>query len=210
MAPDFTRSVLIVPAMNYSLLLTRSIDFDPFAQVLYPAYPDELIRPLLLSLTQTLWDRGDPDGYAWHMTDDPYPNTPRHTVLLHMAVGDHQVANVATQVEARTIGARLRLPAVDPGRSSDVHPFYGIEPITKYPYGGSALVVWDIGPLRAGDTLGTPLPPITNTAPRLGKDPHGLTGREVAAQLQFSRFIDGAFVDVCGGLPCHAAGWTGP
>ena len=43
MAPDFTRSVLIVPAMNYSLLLTRSIDFDPFAQVLYPAYPDELI-----------------------------------------------------------------------------------------------------------------------------------------------------------------------
>ena len=209
-APDFTRSVLIVPAMNYSLLLTRSVDFDPFAQVLYPAYPDELIRPLLLSLTQTLWDRGDPDGYAWHMTDDPYPNTPRHTVLLHMAVGDHQVANVATQVEARTIGARLRLPAVDPGRSTDVHPFYGIEPITKYPYGGSALVVWDIGPLRAGDTLGTPLPPITNTAPRLGKDPHGLTGREVAAQLQFSRFIDGAFVDVCGGLPCHAAGWTGP
>ena len=35
-------SVLIVPAMNYSLLLTRSIDFDQFAQMLYPAYPDEL------------------------------------------------------------------------------------------------------------------------------------------------------------------------
>ena len=83
-APDFTRSVLIVPAMNYSLLLTRSIDFDPFAQVLYPAYPDELIRPLLLSLIQTLWDRGDPDGYAWHMTDDPYPNTPRpHGAAAH-------------------------------------------------------------------------------------------------------------------------------
>ena len=99
----------------------------------YPAYPDELIRPLLLSLIQTLWDRGDPDGYAWHMTDDPYPNTPAHTVLLHMAFGDHQVANVATEVEARTIGARLRLPAVDPGRSTDVHPFYGIEPITQVP-----------------------------------------------------------------------------
>ena len=36
--------------MNYGLLLTRSIDFDPFANVLYPAYPDELTRPLLLSL----------------------------------------------------------------------------------------------------------------------------------------------------------------
>jgi hypothetical protein len=214
-APDFTRSVLIVPAMNYSLLLTRSIDFDQFAQVLYPAYPDELTRPLVISLIQTLWDRGDPDGYAWHMTDDPYPNTPAHTVLLHMAVGDHQVANIATEVEARTIGARLRLPAVDPGRSSEVEPFYGIRPITRYPYGGSALVVWDIGPLRppgctGSACIGTPTPPIGNTAPRLGIDPHGLTGREVSAQLQFSRFIDGAFVDVCGAKPCYAAGWTGP
>jgi hypothetical protein len=207
-APDFTRSVLIVPAMNYSLLLTRSIDFDPFAQVLYPAYPDELIRPLLLSLIQTLWDRGEPDGYAWHMTTDPYPNTPAHTVLLHMAFGDHQVANVATEVEARTIGAKIRLPAVDPGRHRDVHPYYGIEPISHYPYRGSALVVWDIGPLR-GD-LGTPAPPITNTPPELGRDPHGITGREVGAQLQFSRFIDGEFIDVCLGIPCHAAGWTGP
>jgi hypothetical protein len=207
-APDFTRSVLIVPAMNYSLLLTRSIDFDPFASVLYPAYPDELIRPLLLSLIQTLWDRGEPDGYAWHMTTDPYPNTPAHTVLLHMAFGDHQVANVATEVEARTIGAKIRLPAVDPGRHTDVHPYYGIEPITHYPYRGSALVVWDIGPLR-GD-LGTPAPPITNTPPELGRDPHGITGREPAAQLQFSKFIDGEFIDVCSGVPCHAAGWTGP
>jgi hypothetical protein len=207
-APDFTRSVLIVPAMNYSLLLTRSIDFDPFAAVLYPSYPDELTRPLVISLIQTLWDRGEPDGYAWHMTDDPYPNTPAHTVLLHMAVGDHQVANVATQVEARTIGARLRVPAVDADRSADVEPFYGIKPITRYPYKGSALVAWDIGPLRG--SLGTPVPPITNTPPRLGVDPHGLTGREPSAQDQFAAFIDGAFIDVCGAKPCYAQGWTGP
>jgi hypothetical protein len=213
-APDFTRSVLIVPAMNYSLLLTRSIDFDPFAQVLYPAYPDELTRPLLLSMIQTLWDRGEPNGYAWHMTTDPYPNTPAHTVLLHMAVGDHQVANVATQVEARTIGAKLRVPAVEPFRSNDVQPFYGIKPITEWPYDGSALVVWDIGPLRppgcsGSACLGTPLPPDTNTAPRVGRDPHGLTGREIAAQLQFSEFIDGDLIDVCLGKPCYAAGWEG-
>src|SRR4029453_4658319 len=127
--------------MNYSLLLTRSNDFDPFAAVLYPSYPDELIRPLLLSLIQNLWDRGEPDGYAWHMTDDPYPNTPAHTVLLHMAVGDHQVANVGTEGEARPAGAPTRTPIVAPGRSTEVQPFYGIKPITKYPFKGSALVV---------------------------------------------------------------------
>ena len=207
-APDFRRSVLIVPAMNYSLLLTRSIDFDPFAALMYPAYPNELERPLLLSMVQMLWDRGEPNGYAQHMTDRPYPNTPAHTVLLHMAFGDHQVANVATEVEARTIGARIRMPATDPGRHTDRVPYFGIEPIRRYPYGGSALVVWDIGPLRPPD--GTAPPPITNTPPRLGRDPHGLTGREPLAQLQFSEFIDGALIDVCGPSPCYAAGWTGP
>jgi hypothetical protein len=217
-APDFTRSVLIVPAMNYSLLLTRSIDFDPFASVLYPSYPDELIRPLLLSLIQTLWDRGEPNGYAWHMTDDPYPNTPAHTVLLHMAFGDHQVANIGTEVQARTIGARIRLPGVDPGRHADDDPYYAIERIRRFPYRGSALVVWDIGPLRPPgceapgppDCQGTGRPPTTNLPPRLGRDPHGVTGREPLAQLQFARFIDGELIDVCGDDPCYAAGWTGP
>jgi hypothetical protein len=217
-APDFRRSVLIVPAMNYSLLLTRSIDFDPFSALMNPAYPNELERPLLFSMIQMLWDRGEPNGYAQHMTGDPYPNTPPHTVLLHMAFGDHQVANVATEVQARTIGARIRVPAVDPGRHTDRVPYYGIEPIRGYPYGGSVLAVWDIGPLRppgcgapgAPACEGTAAPPITNTPPRLGRDPHGLTGREPLAQLQFSEFIDGELVDVCGALPCYAAGWTGP
>jgi hypothetical protein len=208
-APDFTRSVLIVPAMNYSLLLTRSIDFDPFRSILYPAYADELQRPLLLSMIQNLWDRGEPNGYAWHMTDDPYPNTPSHTVLLHMAFGDHQVANIGTEIEARTIGAKLREPAVDPGRSNDVSPYFGIERIRRFPYRGSGFVVWDIGPFRAGG-LGTDKPPISNTAPRVGVDPHGVTGREPTAQDQFSAFIDGQLIDVCGAEACHAAGWTGP
>src|SRR5829696_4354601 len=34
LAPDFDRSVLYVGAMNYSLLVTRSVDFDPFGGLL--------------------------------------------------------------------------------------------------------------------------------------------------------------------------------
>ena len=56
-SPDFTRASLGVPAMGYSTLLTRSIDFDTYAPILYPAYPNELSRPLALSLIQMLWDR---------------------------------------------------------------------------------------------------------------------------------------------------------
>ncbi len=108
--PDIKRTVLYVPGMNYSLLLTRSVDFNDYATVLYPSYPDEGSRPLLLSLIQSMWDRGEPDGYANHMTAHPLPGTPPHKVLIDYAYGDHQVANVSTEVEARTIGAPLRRP----------------------------------------------------------------------------------------------------
>src|SRR5829696_813741 len=209
-APDFERSALIVPGMNFSLLIPRSSQFSRFADVLYPSYPDQLERSLLVSMIQLLWDRGEANGYAWHMTRDPYAGTPRHTVLLHEAFGDHQVANVATEVEARVIGARLRTPAVDPGRSRDRRPFYGIRPVPRYPWPGNALVVFDTGPPR-GD-LGTPAPPLVDRPPASGVDPHALTGFEPAAALQFSEFLklDGAFVDTCGPNPCYAAGWTGP
>jgi hypothetical protein len=201
-APDFDRAVLGVPAMNYSTLLRRSVDFDMYAQLLYPNYPNELERPLILSLIQILWDRGEANGYAHHMTDNPYPNTPPHNVLLHLAFGDHQVANVATEVEARTIGAYIRSPAIDPGRHSDVNPYFDIPPIQSYPLDGSALVIWDSG---------QPTPPTTNTPPRDGSDPHGHPRNDVKARLQKSEFlkIGGQVVDTCGPIPCYANGYTG-
>ena len=78
-SPDFTRASLGVPAMGYSTLLTRSIDFDAYSRILYPAYPNELSRPLALSLIQMLWDRGEPNGYAHRMTDPAARRTRRRT-----------------------------------------------------------------------------------------------------------------------------------
>ena len=150
-AQDITRGVLGVPGMNYSLLLTRSTDFALYAGILNPAYPNQLQRPLILALAQMLWDRSDPNGYAPHMTTDPLPNTPAHTVLLHLAFGDHQVANVATEIEARTIGASIHQPAIAPLRHSDVTPYFGIPAIPSYPFNGSALIVWDSGAADAAD-----------------------------------------------------------
>ena len=87
----------------------------PFAALLYPNYPDELVRPLILTLVQMLWDRGEPNGYANRMTTNPLPDTPPHRVLLNRRLGDHQVTNFAADVEARTIGASAHVPILDPG-----------------------------------------------------------------------------------------------
>jgi hypothetical protein len=215
-APDFTRAYLGVPGMNYSTLLTRSVDFDSYAVVMNNSYTEEIERPLLFSLIQILWDRAEANGYAHHMVRDPYPDTPRHRVLMHQAFGDHQVANVATEVEARTIGARVRRPMVDPGRSPDRTPWYGIPRIKRFPFSGPAsLVVGEIGPLRTegGEEKGTTPPPTTNTPNDEGVDPHGPDFSETpAGQRQIARFlITGRVFDVCPRRrPCYLDGWKGP
>jgi hypothetical protein len=211
-APDYTRAVLGVPGMNYGgVLLQRSIDFTPFSIFLYGVapgggYTDKSIHPLILDLMQQLWDRGEANGYAAHMTSDPLPGTPAHKVLLHVAYGDHQVSQYAAAVEARTIGASVHQPALDfPARAQDVNLFYGVPAIPSYPFDGSAIVVWDDGPGRV------PPPPLTNTPPTTGPDPHGSPRATVAARAQKSAFLDnanGGVVDVCGGQPCHTDVFT--
>jgi hypothetical protein len=216
-APDFTRASLGVPAMNYSVLLPRSVDFDPFAGVFYPSYPNETARPLILDLIQMLWDRGDPNGYAHRMTDDPLPNTPAHQVLMDVAFGDHQVTIYQADVEARTIGAKAHRPVLFRGRWPDTNVLWNVPRIRKYPYTGSAIYYWDIGPVREdpanpGKFIGVPPPPYENLPNRGGEDPHSAPRGAPAAEQLVSDFLNGAIPesDNCGGGPCFAGGFTGP
>ena len=213
-APDFDRAVLGVPGMNYSTLLRRSVDFDSYATLMYRTYPDEGERPLVLSQIQLLWDRAEANGYAHHMTDDPLPNTPAHKVLMHPAFADHQVTNIAADVEARTIGAATKDPVLDPGRSFEREPLWGI-PRVSFPWSGSAIVYYDSGPFTAANPDGARTHPTTETPPRppeYGEDPHGDPRAARHARVQKSEFlkIGGGVVDVCGGGPCYAGDWTGP
>jgi hypothetical protein len=227
LAPDFQQSVLGVPGMNYSTLLRRSVDFDQYAELpnlgLYDNYPNELERPLLLGLMQMLWDRGEGNGYAHHMTTNAYANTPEHHVLLHPAVGDHQVANLTAEIQARTIGASVMQPSLDPGRHWQSNPFFQIPSIGSYPFGGSALVYWDGGPVGfdgvpfGGRGLGSGVAPNENVPPRpengFGEDPHSYPRYTPAAQQQMSDWLmpngTGALQSNCGG-PCYSNGYPGP
>lgn len=197
-SPDVKRAVLGVPGMDFALLLPRSHDFDTFAPILNASYTDEVDRAVIPGLIQMLWDRGETNGYAQHLTRDFYPNTPQHTVLMHVAYGDFQVAPASADMEARTIRAHIHEPALDPGRSPDKIPYWGIDPIDRYPYDGSAVVIWDSG---------TPTPPLTESVPRDGRDPHEDPRNDPAARKQKSEFLlhNGTVVDVCNGQPCKDA-----
>jgi hypothetical protein len=217
LSPDFTRASLGVPAMNYSVLLPRSVDFDPFAAVLYPSYPDEMEHPLVLDLIQMLWDRGEPNGYAHRMTGNPLPDTPPHQVLMDVAFGDHQVTDYQADVEARTVGAAAHRPVLYPGRWPNTEVLWNVPTISRYPYTGSAIYYWDGGPLRPDPanpaaTIGTEPPPYENLPNRSGQDPHGLPRATPAEQQLVSDFFDGAILhsDDCGGGPCYSGTFTGP
>jgi hypothetical protein len=216
LAPDFDKGSLGVAAMNYSVLLTRSGAWDTYSSFFNPAYTNEVERPLALSLAQMLWDRAEPNGYAHRMTDDPLPDTPPHQVLFDLAFGDHLVTNWQSNVEARTIGARSVDPLIDANRFPGVDFGWGIEPIASYPYDGSAIAYWDSGPIRDGSdpgtTVGTGPPPITNTAPRTGEDPHELTRVSDTAIEMIDGFLrdGGAVTAACGSGPCLSGDWTGP
>jgi hypothetical protein len=197
-AQDFKRCVLGEAGMNYSMLLQRSVDFDLYKVVLDGSYPDPFVQLLSIDLIQMLWDRGETDGYAQHVTRAPYPRTPRHTVLLLGAVGDHQVSQFALQVETRTMGAPGHVPFVAPDREYGGENGWNIAPIPRYPWSGSAYFLWDTGAALA---------PLENLAPRDGHDPHDDTPKIAAVQALKDSFWHrrGTVVDVCDGAPC-----TGP
>jgi hypothetical protein len=132
------------------------------------------------------------------------------------------VADVTTEVEARTIGAKAHMPVLEPNRpryrdrpypdAPAPAPFFGIEPLgaSGYSTTGSGLVFWDIGPVREG--AGNAPPPAGNVPPREGKDPHEDPRRSAAGRRQKSAFLrppgESRIIDVCSG-PCFAGGWTG-
>lgn len=220
---DVTRGVLGVPGMGYSLLLRRSIDFEVYSTFFGgntgPAgggYPSVKDQSLLLSMAQMLWDRAESSGYAYHIQNHPLPNTPAHAVLLQVAFGDHQVSMWSAEVMARTIGAYLRVPAVEEGRHPDSNPYFALPAVPAGEVTGSVLTVWDNGPVGGGGAGGGTVPPPTTNLPPFepdyGDDPHSLPRKDALAQAQKSFFLqspgEGKFVDTCDpALPCTTDGY---
>jgi hypothetical protein len=201
LSTESRRVVLGVPGMDYAVLLPRSADFAPFQSLIDDAYPDKAVQLLGFDVLQMLWDRAETDGYAEQMVSG-LPGTPHHQILLEEAFGDHQVTNISTETEARTIGAALRMPALSAGRSREAEPFWGLAPL-RDASPTAALFVWDTG---------VPPEPSTDTPPLAGPDPHDTTPRSFPkfwAQMN-TFFASGHVVDPCGTKPCTGPGRLRP
>lgn len=199
LARDWHRAWLGVPGAEFSTLLNRSVDFGQFQQIINVTYPDPLTQQVGLAMLQMLWDRGEPDGYLDHLVTNPLEGTPAKQILIQNVYGDHQVANVASQTEARSLGIPVRGPVLAAGR--DASGFWGIPVVTHLPYTGSMLTFWDSG---------SPTPPTGNLPPSAGHDPHqDIANTPAALDQVLGFFTTGRVVDTCSGAPCVAIPYNG-
>lgn len=158
---DVTRGLLGETGTPYNLLLNRSVDWPGYGGILGSGHPNDLDVQLMLGLVQMRWDRSEPAGFVRHLARDPLPGTPTHDVLMHVAIGDHQVYTGAAHVMARAIGAKL-LQSDDPAM-----------PFVREPWG----VETAAGPLQDESALveylfDLPPEPLTNLPLDQGCDPH--------------------------------------
>ena len=192
---DVTRGLLGEPGAPYNTLLDRSADFNGFFLIIQGPYPNPLDIQLGLGLIQSLWDRAEPGGYVSYISDDLLPNTPKHNVLLHVAIGDQQVTPLGAHFIARTIGAQ--------NLKTTNRDIYGI-PDADSGFSGNGMCEWDFG-LPASQS---PVPPIA--PPTTQEDPHDTLRKQGDAQDMSDIFFrTGVIQQTCpNGGPCAAPqGW---
>jgi hypothetical protein len=185
MSPDVDRGVLGVGGAPYSLLLNRSVDFEPFLILLKDRFYDPRDLSLYVNgLLQQRWDPAEGGGWLWDMVRDA--EEPKQ-VLMQVALADNQVTPLGAHYQARAYGAHLLEPA-----TRDV---WGLDTMASPLVGGSALVEWRYTDVPDAPVVGRP-----PSEP----DPHECVRRERAAQDQMAIFFaTGVVEQTCDG-PCES------
>jgi hypothetical protein len=183
--PELPRGVLDVAGQPYSLMLTRSGEFDTFLGLLKSKYEDPRDIQLMIALAQQLWDRVEPSAYSQHLVNDPLPGVPAKDVLLTLAIGDHLVPTISGHIMARAIGTPLIGP---PNREP-----WGLHLISAEEAAGVGLLEYDFG-LPPEPELSVPMTE--------GDDPHGVLRQLSHYQQMRATFLATGVIDPgCDG-PC--------
>jgi hypothetical protein len=181
--PEIQRCVLGVPGMPYSLLLSRSVDFDPFFMLFQAEYPDQRDITFWMALIQNVWDSADPGGMGRQFNEEPLDGV-AHEVLIQDALGDYQVTTLGAHLMARAYGADMLEPPVREIWGIDVQPAAFV---------GNGIVEYDFGNPE----------PFENIPPEdLDADPHSGPRKSFLAQEQLWHFLTtGEVAHYCDG-PC--------
>ena len=192
-SPFISRGHMGVPGANYSLLLSRSKNFDSFYTILDVSYESRLDQAVGILLIHSLWEHTDSVTWFRRLEKDPLPNTPPSQVLLAPAKGDHQVSAMTNEIVARSNVGVAVMANYDSERE-----VWGA-PEVPYPHQGSALVLWDFG--NPWPAPGSNLPPTISEL--AGDDPHGKPRSNDQHNAQMVHFWrTGEVIDVCGGDGC--------
>jgi hypothetical protein len=181
--PSISRAVLQVGAVNYSMLLERSLDWPTYRTIMIGAYPDPLDVALLINLMQEFWDT-DPANVVYDMIPGTIEGSIPKQILMQIAVADDEVSNIASEYQARTMGINALEPSV--------YEPQGV-PVAAGPL-DNGLVLFDWG---LGDTI-----PLTNEAPP-DNDVHGDLRFYEATTRQIGTFFEtGEIQSFCGESGC--------
>lgn len=185
LSPDLERGVLGVPGMPYTLLLSRSADFDPFFRLFKEKYLDHREIALMIATLGAIWAPGEPAGYANVTATDPLSGAPAKQLLMHPAVGDAQVTTLGAHIMARAWAATSASPAV--------RPIWGV-PEAAPGFSGSAIVEWSYSDV--------PPEPVESLPPEDSTDTHECPRREKGGQAQIEAFFATGLIEApCDG-PC--------
>ncbi|MBK7586633.1 MAG: hypothetical protein IPI67_41410 [Myxococcales bacterium] len=189
-SPDIERGVTQVGGTAYSVMIQRSVNWNQFLPAIRNAYPDRITQQVLMAVWQPLFDDSEGSGTAWAQGVNPgLPGTPEKHMLMQIAVGDSQVANLAAEIQART----LELPLLSPSSKS----VWGLSESS----GGvdNAIAFWDL--------VREP-PPETNATPTTDNKVHGDIRKHPLNQEQTDVFLKtGKATNPCGG-PCSFPGFV--
>jgi hypothetical protein len=115
LAPHIDRAALSVGGMSFGFMMSRSRNFMQFLGPIDRLLGDEERRAeatRLVMLQQTVFEKIDPVTYAPFVRENTLPGSPpRRQLLMQIGVGDAQVPNLATHLQARTMGLPLLTPA---------------------------------------------------------------------------------------------------
>ena len=135
--PDIGRLVLNVGGASWGHMLFRALPMAPLIKLMDTIVPDGLVEYEFIALGRSLLDRMDPVTYAPYLLTGGglARNPPARHVLIETGLGDDEVINASSFLQARLLG----IPQLSP----NAYAGWGV-PQMQAPL-DSAIAVWDFG-----------------------------------------------------------------